>query len=273
MGYNRAGARSTAPARIAYSGEANDGAPLRDRTVPRHYQKDPIANVVCSMQFIPSIEWDATLTGLIYGEMKAAFPKKRLAIIAQGPGLEMNVSDQIQLWREDETAYAQVGPNQLSIVHNAPYSGWEEYVPLIDAAVAAYRKVAAPSGLQRVGLRYINRIVFDAPSVQLDSWFEYHLKRPEAVGNQKNTMVSFAAISQYAFDEERVLLTQQLASGGQDPSGGAVCLLDLDCSTTQPGIVTLDGMVSWLDNAHTIIKQSFESSIKPELRERFQPIG
>jgi len=225
------------------------------------------------MQFIPSIEWDATLTGLIYGEMKAAFPKKRLAIIAQAPGIQMNASDQVQLWREDDTAYTQVGPNQLSIVHNAPYPGWEEYVPLIDTALAAYKRVAAPNGLQRVSLRYINRIVFDDPFVNLDRWFEYLIKAPDQIGDQPNAMVSFAAISQYAFEEGRVLLTQQLASGGADTTSGAVCLLDLDCGTTQPGIVTLDGMVSWLDNAHTIIKQSFESSIKPELRERFQPIG
>ena len=69
------------------------------------------------------------------------------------------------------------------------------------------------------------------------------------------------------------MLTQQLASGGADTTGGAICLLDLDCSTTQPGIVALDVVAPWLDNAHTIIKQGFESSIKPELRERFQPIG
>ena len=241
--------------------------------MPRHYQNDPIANVICYMQFIPSFDWDVTLTGLIYGDLKADFPKKKRAIIAQGPGIEMNASDQIQLWREDETAYAQVGPNHLSVVHNAPYSGWEEYVPLIHTALAAYQKVAGPAGLQRIGLRYVNRIVFDDPFVTLERWFAYHLQTPKEIGNQPSAMVSFAAISQYAFDDGRVLLTQQLASAGGDPSGNAVCLLDLDCGTTQPGIVPLDAVGSWLDNTHTIIKQSFESSIKPELRERFQPIG
>ena len=184
----------------------------------------------------------------------------------------MNASDQIQLWREDETAYAQVGPNHLSIVHNAPYSGWEEYVPLIHTALAAYRKVAEPVGLQRVGLRYVNRIVFDNPLVALERWFAYHLQTPEEAGGELNAMVSFAAISQFAFDEGRVLLTQQLASGGGDPDGNAVCLLDLDCGTTQPAIVALDAVGNWLDNTHTIIKQGFETAITSDLRERFQPI-
>lgn len=225
------------------------------------------------MQFIPSFDWDATLTGLIYSEMKASFPTKRRAIIAQGPGIEMNAPDNIQLWREDERAYAQVGPNQLTVVHIAPYSGWEDYVPLIESALAAYRKVAEPTGLQRVGLRYVNRIVFDEPLVQLDKWFEYLIKKPDTVADQLNGMVSFAAISQYAFDDGRVLLTQQLASGGSDPTEGAICLLDLDCSTTQPEVVHLNDVTTWLDNTHTIIKQAFESSIKLELRERFDPIG
>ena len=43
---------------------------------PRKYRNPPIEEAVCDLQFAPGIEWDPTLPGRMYGELKEFYGEK-----------------------------------------------------------------------------------------------------------------------------------------------------------------------------------------------------
>jgi uncharacterized protein (TIGR04255 family) len=79
---------------------------------------------VCEFQFSAARDWDWTIPGLLYSQIKEDFPKKR-----QEKAIEINIATQpgnvqqslgeslakMQFLRDDETAMIQVGPDLLAV--------------------------------------------------------------------------------------------------------------------------------------------------------------
>ena len=85
----------------------------------------------------------------------------------------LELSRRIQFVRSDERALIQLGQDLLAINHLEPYPTWAYFKPIILDKLEVYQDIAQPEGLERIGLRYINKIEFEPLIVELEDYFNY----------------------------------------------------------------------------------------------------
>ena len=240
----------------------------------QQYCNPPLVEAVCEFRF-QGDQWDMAIPGLLSEKLKEHFPQRRqvpgfgLTIMGQADSVSHRVTPQdiLQLRRNDDTALIQVGQHLLSVNHLRPYPGWAGYLPLIREGFAAYRGLAEPKGFNRIGLRYINRLDFPGPTVEMADYLDFYpfmgAKLPQDYfGSQMVVHVAFA--------EGRDSLRLRLYQIPPKVGAGQVSLhLDLDYFLGQPDKVSLDNVFEWLEEAHTRVEQVFEGCIKDSLRTRF----
>lgn len=240
----------------------------------RKYQHPPLIEALCEIQFAADTQWDLVSPGLIYEQVREQFPQRRpgraiavnLSQAGQGFGQEFQVLDRVQFVRADEQALIQVGPQILVVNHLTPYPSWEGFRPLIAAALDTYRRVIEPTGIHRIGLRYINRIAFTQPRIRMEAYFEVYPRLGPLLPDEHG---AFVIGLQFAFAEGRDALSLRIQTAASEPDGGLALSMDLDYFLTQPGAVPVDGVMDWVEAAHTQVENTFEASITDALRAQF----
>ena len=179
------------------------------------YSKPPIAEVVCEFRFLPSTPWDAAIPGLVYAN-SGRLPKRGMlrGLVSQvspaegGLHQQIQLSERAQFLREDEKAFVQVGVDLMAINHLAPYPTWEQFRPLIQKGFNAYRAIAKPSGLLRIGLRYINRIELTGERIELKDYFNFY----PHTGSVIPSIAEFLLVVVSPYDEGRDALRLQMSN-------------------------------------------------------------
>ncbi len=243
----------------------------------RKYQKPPIIEVVCEFRFDPSSKWDATVPGRIYEQLKKDFPKKRRiqrlgVTVQQQPetSLQVQYEEGMRFLRKDELAFIQVQPHRISVHHLAPYPHWERFKPLIKKGYRAYLKIFPKPKLQRIGLRYINRIVLPDDHRTLDEFFTLY---PSVGRPLFQDYKAFAVYLLLSFENGRDALHLRLASEGVEDEEQLAVLLDLDYFLANPGSVPTSKTLEWVEQAHYRILEVFEEVITDSLRKQFGEEG
>lgn len=244
----------------------------------RIYRRPPLVEALCEFQFAGS-DWDWTVPGLMYQEIKQAFPTKRqtqvveFEVQTEGRQWSQQVkgsAERMQFFRADESALVQVGPHFLAVNHLQPYPHWPSFKPLILDNLDLYRRIANPSGFRRLGLRYVNRI--DIPTTQLDlqEYFNFGPRLPAAMTSTPMDALLLRVGLPHQADGGRLLLT--LASAPDAEEGNAAFILDLDFIASAASALALDTAHDWIETAHDRIETAFEASISNRLRELFGEI-
>jgi uncharacterized protein (TIGR04255 family) len=257
---------------VAVSFSTTSRGPVRHK-----YKNPPIAEAVCEFRFKGSSEWDWTILGLVYQEIKAEFPKKR-----QEKAFEINIAhaqgrvekglgeslSKMQFLREDGSAMVQIGPDLLGVNILPPYPGWETFESLIQKQLAVYSKIAHPAGFNRIGLRFINKIGFPTRGIETTDYFNYYPRLPE---NLEQVHGPFSMRVFHLYEGERDTLSVHI--GHAVPTGESLTiLLDLDYYLTQPGKVELSAGLSWVRTAHERVESMFEACITDKTRAMFEEI-
>jgi len=241
------------------------------------YKKAPIIESICEFRFSADSRWDNAMPGLIYGPLREEFPNRTQAIALQArvqevpDGIEQQIAgvDRIRFARQDATALVQVGAHFLAINHVAPYPGWPAFRPLIDKALAAYREVADPTGIQRIGLRYINSFPFAQGEVfEHESLFNFY---PHLGPDLPQRVSTFVCGVTYNHDGELNLLRLQASTALAPDLKQPAINLDLDYFTNTPLGVSFDTVHEWLETAHRRIEDTFEGAITEKLRQTLEP--
>jgi len=243
--------------------------------VAKRYEDPPIQEAVCEFHFEERTSWDSTYPGLIYSELKDTFPEKRSAK-AHGIGIEAKASaprvhseERTRFFREDEQALVQIGPQFLSANRLAPYESWEEFLEVIEAGYSTYREVVKPDGMERMNLRYVNRIEIEAEELDLSKYFNLGLRTGEDL---PDTYFSFIAGFASECADGRDTLRVQMTSAETDRDGVVGILLDLQYSLRDPHSINLGEVFEWLNTAHEEIETAFEASIQNSLRRHFEQV-
>lgn len=233
----------------------------------KRYKNPPVREVICEFRFDEKSQWDATIPGLIYEELKDLYPVKRqgneveIQFGPQGINQSVKLSDRVQLLNQEENVIIQIAPHLLVINLLTPYTNWEEYLKIIDQTFSVYRKVANPINIVQNQLRYINEIIFSHP-IEMEEYFEFY---PFLGKNLPQNFESFIVGVEIPFENENDFLRLQMQSGQ-----GVSIVLDLIYSHNKTGIISFDSTLAWLDKAHRHIIQTFESCIKDNLRQLFE---
>ena len=210
---------------------------------PRRYRNPPIQEAVAEFRFVPGLEWDLTIPGKLqaeFGDSYAGKPRQQnfveVGLEAQG-GKPSNLRygeglSRVQLVTDDGSRMVGVGPDVLSIHMMAPYqnpkvpnaSGWEEFKSRIEDALSAYWKVAQPIGVNRLGVRYINRIMIPSEEIVVENYLKCAM--PEVSG-LPDVLTRFISRVEYSFEDGvRLILSQ--TSIEDAPQGHLGFILDLD---------------------------------------------
>jgi uncharacterized protein (TIGR04255 family) len=243
----------------------------------KKYKNPPIVEALCEFRFDPSSPWDLAIPGLLYEKVRDEFGKRRLVKAIEtsfsgGPtGIEQQVrsSDRMQFLRDDEKALIQVGPNLLSTNHLKPYPTWQEFFPIIRQAFDAYFQVASPKGLQRVGLRYINRIEIPGKSIELEDYFEF---RPFIGPRLPQRFGPFITGIQIPYEDSRDHLRLEIANATVEKPDEVGVMLDLDFFLAQPDGLSMNNVFDWIEVAHSRVEEAFEACITDRLREIFEEV-
>lgn len=243
----------------------------------RRYRNPPIVEALCEFRFEPSSPWDLAIPGLVYQKVRDKFPKRRQvkafeASISDGPeGVEkqMRTTARMQFLRDDEKALIQIGPNLLAVNHLKPYPTWQEFLPLIQQGFDTYLEVANPKSIERIGLRYINRIEFTGQSIELENYFEF---RPFIGPRLPQDVGPFILGIQIPYEDSRDTLRLQLVSATVETPDKVAVILDLDYFLGQPGQVPLETVFDWVEAAHGRVEEAFEACITDRLRQMFEEI-
>lgn len=243
----------------------------------RRYKRPPIAEAICEFQFLGASEWDWTILGLVYQEIKAEFPQKR-----QEKAFEINIAPQVgkieksvggslskmQFLRENGSAMVQVGPDLLAINVLPPYPGWEAFEALIRRQFEVYNKIAHSIGFKRIGLRFVNKIVFPTKGIETTDYFHYYPRLPEKLEQMHGP---FAMRVLHMYEGERDTLNLQI--GSLKPEGENLAIaLDLDYYLAQPDKLELSKGLEWVSVAHDRIETLFEACITDRARSLFEEI-
>jgi len=243
--------------------------------VVKKYESPPIEEAVCEFRFDESSSWDQTYLGLIYSELRGDFPEKRetkaygIGHVSGGEEPQIESRGRTRFYRDDENALIQVGAHFLAANRLKPYDSWEEFSRIIRAGYDAYRQVVDPRGLQRVSLRYINKVHVE-PDTELEEYFSLGLRTE---GDLPGKFVAFIAGMVSYFEEGRDTLKIQLTNSDSDQEDMLGIVLELEYTLIDPTEIDLDEVGTWLETAHAKVEESFEASIKEPLREKFGEIN
>lgn len=245
------------------------------------YAKPPILEALCEFRFEPGPSWDGALPGLFYAEIREDFPKRRerrdvqlgvrTAEEPMTPQVQGTLVPRMQFLREDEQALIQMAPNLLAVNQLRPYPTWPDFRTMIERALAVYRKVAAPVGFRRIGVRYINRIEVPFPtgaeSLEIEDYIRLVPQVPEAL---PQVFARWGQRTEIPYEDDNGVLA--LMSGSADDQSEpteARFLLDFDFRTLDPRRVGLDDVMTWVDQAHDHVEAAFEASITERCRRLF----
>lgn len=244
-------------------------------TVRRKYRNPPITEAICEFRFEPGKAWDWTIPGLVYSKIKDEFPLKQ-----QENALEISLTpkegkitqeltgslSKMQFLREDKRAMVQVGPDLLSVNLFPPYSSWDHFQPLIAKNLQIYREEANPKGVRRIGLRYINKIQFSSPSIELMDFFNFYPRIPEAV-QQRHGPFAMRVMMLYGEEgKEGDALNVRMGHLPLDEQGNLAIALDLDYYLAKQGEVNLDQVMEWVNIAHDNLEVMFEACMTDRAR-------
>jgi len=244
----------------------------------RQYKNPPIEEAVCEIRFAAGPEWDLTFPSRFYESIKDQYPGKprqqalmeaqlQAAPRVENPMFQLRQESAKLLFPDaDERRLVGIGPNVLSVHVLRPYTGWEDFRSRIEEAYVAYRKAADPKAVTRIAVRYINRIVIEGTSAELDDYFTVSPQLPPTLAL---SMAVFLNRVESVFDDEPIRLTTTFGSADA-PDQNLAFLLDLDVTRDwSPGILPLQELLSQIDELRRRERDAFEATITNRTREVF----
>lgn len=229
----------------------------------------PILEALCEFQFSKDKEWDWTIPGIIYEQVREHFPIKKqesvAAFLIDGKTKKISPQqgsiDKMRFIRKDESALIQVGPHLFVANQLNPYPGWETYKELIFNNLNIFIKAAEPTGIDRIGLRYINR--FNIDDIKTDIFDHFYIK-PQVPLDRP--MKNFFLRSELLYDEIDSTLVITLGNQHDPDQNKNFIILDFDIFSTNKDLISLSSCSNWIEKAHDFLDEAFHSCISEILR-------
>lgn len=240
----------------------------------KKYANPPIIEAVCEFRLPPDSQWDLTIPGLIYEEIKNEFPNKEQRLVQeigiiqspQGVQQQMRTTERMFFLSDDRRSFIQVGPRLLAVNRLKPYPHWERFKPQIERAFQALNGTINVETFQRIGLRYINRIELPGQLIDLEAYFDFRPFLGQAL--QQNPVGAFMIGCVFPFSDGKNACKVELTNA----SNSSAFTLDLDYFLAQPQTISVNQTLGWVENAHQHIEEIFEGCITQKLRDVFEEV-
>ena len=243
----------------------------------RTYAQNPIHEALCEFRFDAPGGWDPVAQSRFWLEFQKDFdgaPMRRqvnTAAFHLGPansGLVFGEpTDQFRFPSADGRCVAIVGHNLLSVHSLRPYMGWDAFQPLISRALARFCEISSPTGLLRIGLRYINR--FDVGRDEKPS--RYLRCAPSDQVDPSTTLRSHTHRDEHVWPDGETLVVIHASAVSEDKRS---LVLDLDVvHTWNDGVGAISEAMSVVEGLHAREGAEFERLITDTARSVFDGIN
>jgi uncharacterized protein (TIGR04255 family) len=226
----------------------------------KHYKSPPLLEAVCEFKFQPPSSWNPAVSDLIYEKVKTQFPQRETMNGLSGE--ELAPSAKTKFRRADGSALLQVSPKLLAINQLRPYPTWPQFKKMILDAYTIYRELAQPTGITRLGLRYINQIEIPGTKIEIGRFLR---------GCPEGYHKLFLS-TEFPFEAERENLAMILAHVPHNEGDFLRFYLDLDYGAFPNTAMAPKAITQILERAHDRIEQIFEASLTDEMRRLFGEI-
>ncbi|MCX6670189.1 MAG: TIGR04255 family protein [Methanothrix sp.] len=240
------------------------------------YNNTPIIEAVCEFRFSSDTNWDLTTPGIMYGEIHEEFPHIEQHALqdinllqdASVKGTRINTTILARFLSEDKKKLIQVGPRILSINRLKPYHSWSDFKSQINYAFQKLNERVELKGVQRIGLRYVNKIEIptEQGKVDLEKYFDF---RPFCGPNLPQSHANFIAGCLFTYSDERDRCQVQLTDATPEIENALAFLLSIDYFLAKPQSIPITQSMDWIEEAHGVVENLFEGCILPPLREIF----
>ncbi len=249
-------------------------------TITRKYANPPIIEIVCEFRFEVEDPNDLTVPGRFYERIQSDYPIKE-EFHEFEVGLEFSKSKKelqqklrakmlgMQYKSKDGKEIIRVAPNFVSAHRLPPYPTWEAFFPIAKRAFETFRYIVQPKGIERVGVRYIDRIEIPQTSFELSEYLMIYPQKPEGIGRSIGRLFMRLEIP---FNEGRDVLVIMIHNPLGSPAGKTWIILDWDYALVQPSKLKMDSILSWVEEAHDRVIEAFEKSISDASRQLFEEV-
>jgi uncharacterized protein (TIGR04255 family) len=241
----------------------------------KKYLNPPLVEAVFEL-FYRTTEWSPIIPGLFYTEIKSIFPN----ITGNQNGFGITLDPMVlkigggpheltQYKSVDNHTIVQLSNNLLIINKLPEYESWESYKKTIEYTILAFRKVFKTFEINRIGLRFINKIdIGDSHSFSnLKKYFEIYPNIPNNVTKEINSM-------QLSFESPIIkdieILALSLATLRKEPKYNSPVLLQLYITRIKDiaGVQIED----WIENAHNVLRETFENCVTKQCKKEFDNV-
>ncbi|MGB4727910.1 MAG: TIGR04255 family protein [Thermogutta sp.] len=243
----------------------------------RLYKNSPIDEAVCEFRVTPDTPWDIAVPGLFYDKVKGTFANREQRLfqeveLTQGPQSiqhQVRTSERIMLFTDDRKKLVQLGPRFMSVNVLRPYPSWNAFRALIELAWKGLQEAVGVTGLERIGLRYVNRVELPGEVVNVEEYFEFY---PFVGKSLPQKLTSFFIRAEFPFSEGQDCCRVQLTRFPNSTEGKTSIILDLDYFLAKPRAVDVVQALDWVEVAHTRVEEMFEGCIRDPLRKLFEEV-
>ncbi len=163
----------------------------------------------------------------------------------------------------DALHVAQFNRDGFTFSRLKPYQDWDHFRREGLRMCGIYREVASPSDIQRIGLRFINRIEFPHNEAELSDFLENPPKPPRGMGVPFEGFLHHNTLA--VPGEPYSINLIQTVQWQQGTQGGGV-ILDIDVSTNEP-IVNWGSLEKHLEEMRWLKNKVFFGSISSKTLE------
>lgn len=232
------------------------------------YKNPPLLEAVCEFRFVVEGDLSTENIGAFYTAIQTSFPKQKKGkmnklefhIDAEKTPEEnkKNINQDYyefeQYFSDDEKYSVQLDGGRVSIHRIKPYKSWTDFLPLIQLVHNAYTTHFHPTGVARIGIRYINEIILPSSDFNFSDYFALQASIPSLEENSRQSIFLGALYEQ---NESRDAIKVQFADKQQGNQDIKAFILDLDYFLAKP-VIPLTDLDQWLGEAHTNLETVFE---------------
>ena len=180
--------------------------------------------------------------------------------------MAMREVTRVQIPSENGSEMVAVGPGMLGIHSLKPYSGWETYKPQIAEAIKTFVEIAKPTGIRRIGIRYIN---FIEPQGGQDLPSNYFTAPPHELDSLSCTLETFSLRHEYVYSDEPIKLVVNVARA-ESPEKKIGFVLDLDVMREwSADFLQVGRAMGVVEDLRRREREAFEALISEKSREMF----
>jgi len=202
---------------------------------------------ICEFRFTLDTAWDMAVPGLVYKMLRDEFPVRKQRLLRD--------VECVLFFTEDGMTFIQLGPRLLSVHVLKSCPTWAWFKSKIELAFSALGQVVEIAGLERISLRYINRIDGLDLLGELGRCFRFH---PPTFG-LRGDVVDFSIDSEFACANGRDRCRIRFETIPTDDARSPASILDIDYFLVN--MQDAQAVMSWLEKAHKRVMSVFDECL------------